>query len=92
VTAFDLQQAAVARGYRVNVAEPAATVCANLVGTGIFFDIYGPPMGRPGDNFIDAEFVAPDGIRFALSDKEAPNLFAFRSEDAPSPGIVRVRP
>ena len=86
VTAFDLQQAAVARGHRVNVAEPAATVCANLLGTGIF-STFMAGYGTAGDNFIDAEFVAPDGTRFALSDKEAPNLFAFRSEDAPSPGI-----
>jgi hypothetical protein len=86
ISAFELQTEAVRRGYRVNVAEPAALVCANVVGTGIF-STFMPSYGTAGDNFIDAEFVAPDGSPFALSDKAAPNLFAFRAADVGSPGV-----
>jgi FAD binding domain len=86
VSAFELQREAVARGYRVNVAEPAALVCANVVGTGIF-STFMAGYGTAADNFVDAEFVAADGTPFALSDPHAPNLFAFRQTDAPSPGI-----
>jgi FAD binding domain len=86
VSAFELQREAVARGYRVNVAEPAALVCANVVGTGIF-STFMAGYGTAADNFVDAEFVAADGTPFALSDPHAPNLFAFRQTDAESPGI-----
>ncbi|MFA6109133.1 MAG: FAD-binding oxidoreductase, partial [Candidatus Latescibacterota bacterium] len=86
VSAFDLQRAAVRRGYRVNVAEPAALVCSNLVGTGIF-STFMAGYGTAADNYIDAEFVAGDGTVFSLSEKSAPNLFAFRSADVESPGI-----
>jgi hypothetical protein len=86
VSAYDLQREAVRRGYRVNVAEPAALVCSNLVGTGIF-STFMAAYGTAADNFVDAEFVAPDGSQFALSERNAPNLFAFRSADVASPGI-----
>jgi hypothetical protein len=86
IAAFDLQREAVRRGYRVNVAEPAALVCSNIVGTGIF-STFMAGYGTAADNFIDAEFVAPDGSQFALSEKRAPNLFAFRAADMESPGI-----
>jgi UDP-N-acetylenolpyruvoylglucosamine reductase len=86
VSAFDLQREAVGRGYRVNVAEPAALVCANVVGTGIF-STFMAGYGTAADNFVDAEFVAADGTQFSLSDPHAPNLFAFRATDVESPGI-----
>ncbi len=86
VSAFELQREAVRRGYRVNLAEPAALVCSNLVGTGIF-STFMAAYGTAADNLVDAEFVAGDGTVFSLSEKGAPNLFAFRSADVPSPGI-----
>jgi UDP-N-acetylenolpyruvoylglucosamine reductase len=86
ISAFELQREAVRRGYRVNVAEPAALVCSNVVGTGIF-STFMAAYGTAADNFVDAKFVAPDGKEFSLSDKTAPNLFAFRSADVESPGI-----
>ena len=86
VAAFDLQKAAVARGFRVNVAEPAALVCANIMCSGIF-STFSASYGTAADNYIDAEFVGHDGEVFRLSDKSAPNLFAFSKEDASIPGI-----
>jgi len=86
VSAFDAQSEAFRRGYRVNVAEPAALVCANVVCSGIF-STFMPAYGVAADNFVDAEFVARDGSVFSLSDKNAPNLFAFRHADEECPGI-----
>jgi FAD/FMN-containing dehydrogenase len=77
ISAFELQREAVRRDCRVNVAEPAALVCSNIIGTGIF-STFMAGHGTAADSFIDAGFVAPDGSRFALSEKHAPNLFAFR--------------
>lgn len=96
VAAFDLQKAAVKRGFRVNVAEPAALVCANIMCSGIF-SIFSASYGTAADNYIDAEFVGRDGNVFRLSDKAAPNLFAFRKEDSSVPGIctsayIRLHP
>jgi len=96
VAAFDLQKAALERGLRVNVAEPAALVCANIMCSGIF-STFSASYGTAADNYIDAEFVGPDGSVFRLSDPAAPNLFGFRREDAPLPGIctsasVRLHP
>ena len=62
VAAFDLQKAAVERGFRVNVAEPAALVCANIMCSGIF-STFSASYGTAADNYIDAEFVGPDGER-----------------------------
>ncbi len=86
VSAFGAQREAVRRGYRVNVAEPAALVCANVVCSGIF-STFMPAYGTAADNFVDADFVARDGSLFSLSDKNAANLFAFRQADQESPGI-----
>ncbi len=86
VAAFDLQKAVVARGYRVNVAEPSALVCANIMCSGIF-STFSASYGTAADNYVDAEFVGPDGGVFRLSDPAAPNLFGFRREDAALPGI-----
>jgi len=69
----------------VNVAEPAALVCANIM-----CSEYSPPSRRatapPPTILSMAEFVGPDGGCFRLSDPAAPNLFGFRREDAPLPG------
>jgi len=86
VAAFDLQREAVKRGYRVNVAEPAALVCANMMCSGIF-STFLTGYGTAADNYVNAEFVAADGSFFSLSDKEAPNLFAFKQADQGLPGI-----
>jgi hypothetical protein len=96
VAAFDLQKAAVERGFRVNVAEPAALVCANIMCSGIF-SLFSSSYGTAADNYTDAEFVGRDGGVFRLSDKAAPNLFAFRKEDSTVPGIctcayIRLHP
>jgi hypothetical protein len=96
VAAFDLQKAAVQRGYRVNVAEPSAMVCANIMCSGIF-SLFSASYGIAADNYIDAEFVGHNGGVFRLSDKSAPNLFAFRKEGSAVPGIcssayIRLHP
>jgi hypothetical protein len=96
VAAFDLQKAAVQRGYRVNVAEPSALVCANIMCSGIF-SLFSASYGTAADNYTDAEFVGRSGEVFRLNDKSAPNLFAFRREDSAIPGIcssasVRLHP
>lgn len=86
VPAFELQREAVKRGYRVNVAEPAAMVCANVVCSGIF-STFMPAYGTAADNVIDAEIVDKNGSIFSLGEKTAPNLFAFKQADVESPGI-----
>jgi len=96
VSAFELQKAAVKRGFRVNVAEPSALVCANIMCSGIF-SLFSASYGTAADNYIDAEFVGHDGEVFRLSDKSAPNLFAYKKEDSTVPGIcssasIRLHP
>ncbi len=86
VSAFDLQKDAVKRGFRVNVAEPSALICANIMCSGVF-STFSASYGTAADNYIDAEFVGHDGNVFLLSDKSAPNLFAFKKEDPQVPGI-----
>ncbi len=86
VTSFELQQEACRRGLRVNAAEPAATVCGNLVCTGTF-STWSNVYGTAADNFVDMEFVGRDGGVFRLNDKRAPNHFAFEHRGVPSPGI-----
>ena len=86
VTSFELQQEARRRGLRVNAAEPAATVCGNLVCTGTF-STWSNVYGTAADNFVDMEFVGRDGGVFRLNDKRAPNHFAFEHVVLPSPGI-----
>ncbi len=86
VTSFELQQEACRRGLRVNAAEPAATVCGNLVCTGTF-STWSNVYGTAADNFIDMEFVGRDGGIFRLNDKRAQNHFAFEHQVMPSPGI-----
>jgi hypothetical protein len=86
VTSFELQQEACRRGLRINAAEPAATVCGNLVCTGTF-STWSNVYGTAADNFIDMEFVDREGRFFHLNDKRAPNHFAFETRVMPSPGI-----
>jgi hypothetical protein len=86
VTSFELQQEACRRGLRVNAAEPAATVCGNIVCTGTF-STWSNVYGTAADNFVDMEFVGRDGRIFRLNDKRGPNHFAFEHRVAPSPGV-----
>lgn len=96
VAAFDLQKAAMVRGFRVNVAEPAALVCANIMCSGIF-STFSASYGTAADNYIDAEFVDHNGDVFRLNDRFAPNLFAFQKEGSALPAIcsaahIRLHP
>ncbi len=96
VTSYDLQREVSRRGLRINSAEPAATVCGNIICSGTFSPWINA-YGTAADNVVDAEFVGPDGGRFRLGEKTAPNLFAFTPGDAPSPGVcikafVRLHP
>ena len=86
VSAFELQRAAYERGYRVNVAEPAALVCASIICSGIL-SLFATAYGTSADNVIDAQFVERGGRVFSLNQKDAPNLFAFSCTEQPSPGI-----
>jgi hypothetical protein len=86
VAAFELQQEAVKRGFRVNVAEPAALVCANVMCSGIF-SLFSATYGTAAENYVDAEFIARDGTGFTLNQKTAPNVFAFANSGAAIPGI-----
>jgi hypothetical protein len=96
VTSFELQQEAYKRGFRVNTAEPAATVCGNIVCTGTF-STWSNVYGTAADNFIDMEFVNRLGKIFHLNDKNIPNYFAFERNVLPSPGactraVVKLHP
>jgi hypothetical protein len=86
VSAFDLQREALKRGFRVNVAEPAAKVLGSLTCSGIL-SLFSTAYGTSADNFIDAEFVRTDGSCFSMNDNDAPNLFAFHKAGQDTPGI-----
>jgi hypothetical protein len=86
VTSFDLQQEAWRRGFRVNAAEPAATVCGNIVCTGTF-STWASTYGTGADNFIDMEFVDRKGEVFRVNSKGAPNVLAFENRMMQSPGV-----
>ncbi len=86
VTSFELQREAARRGFRVNAAEPAATVCGNIVCTGTFSP-WSNVYGTASDGFVDMEFVGRDGKIFRLNDKSAPNVYAFEHAVIPSPGV-----
>lgn len=86
VTSFELQKEAHERGFRVNAAEPAATVCGNIVCTGTF-STWSNVYGTAADGFIDMEFVDRKGRIFHLNDKNAPNVYAFDHAMIPSPGV-----
>jgi hypothetical protein len=86
VTSFDLQREVYQRGFRVNTAEPAATVCGNIVCTGTFSP-WSNAYGTAADGFVDMEFVDRRGKVFHLNDKHAPNVYAFEHAMIPSPGV-----
>jgi hypothetical protein len=96
VTSFELQQEVVKQGFRVNTAEPAATVCGNIICTGLF-STWSNVYGMNADTFVDMEFVGFDGNIFQLNEPTAPNAFCFENKLTPSPGIctqahVRLHP
>jgi hypothetical protein len=86
VSAFELQQAASRHGFRVNVAEPAALVCANVMCSGIF-STFSAAYGTNADNIVTARFIGRDGGTFSLHERTAPNLYGYRKEDTGLPGI-----
>jgi hypothetical protein len=86
VTSFELQQEVSRHGLRVNAAEPAATVCGNIVCTGTF-STWSHAYGTAADGFVDLEFVDSRGEVFSLSEKRAPNVYAFENAVIPAPGI-----
>lgn len=93
VTSFELQKAVTQQGYRINTAEPAATVCANIVCTGLF-STWANAYGVGADHIVDMTFVDRHGNVFRINDKNAPNVFGFEQAVLPSPGIcteARVR-
>ncbi len=97
IAAFDLQKQAQERGYRINAAEPAALVCANIMCSGIM-STFSTTYGINADNFVDAEFVNHDGSFFNLNDISSPNLYSYKNlEHKNSPGIcvsadIRLHP
>jgi hypothetical protein len=97
VAAFDLQQQARKRGFRINAAEPAALVCANIMCSGIM-STFSTTYGINADNFIDAEFVDKDGSLFSLNNISSPNLYSYKNlQHSTSPGIcvsasIRLHP
>jgi hypothetical protein len=86
-TSFDVQREVYKHGFRVNVAEPAATLCGNIICTGIF-STWSNAYGVAADNLINAEFVDSRGNVFELADENAPNLFAFRDQIMPPPPAI----
>jgi hypothetical protein len=86
VTSYELQKEAVKRGFRINAAEPAAMVCANIICSGIF-SLFSASYGINADNFVTAEFVGLDGEVFSLHNHNSPNIFAYKKEDSAIPGI-----
>ena len=97
VAAFDLQKQAQKRGYRINAGEPAALVCANIMGSGIM-STFSTTYGINADNFINAEFVDHTGSFFNLNETFSPNLYSYKNlEHKNSPGIcvsadIRLHP
>jgi UDP-N-acetylenolpyruvoylglucosamine reductase len=97
VTAFELQQEAVKRGFRISTGEPAAMICSNIMGSGVM-STFSTTYGINGDNFIDAEFVSNKGEVFHLNESTAPNLYSYKDLHHPdSPGIctsanIRLHP
>jgi hypothetical protein len=86
VTSFELQREALKQGVRVNAAEPAATVCGNIICTGTF-STWASSYGTTADNFVDMEFVGPDGHVFRMNDRAAPNYFGIGTGAPAPPGV-----
>jgi hypothetical protein len=97
VAAFDLQKQAQKRGYRINAAEPAALICANIMCSGIM-STFSTTYGINADNFVDADFIDKEGSFFSLNDTTSPNLYSYKNlEHKTSPGIcvsasIRLHP
>lgn len=97
VAAFDLQKLAQEKGYRINAAEPAALLCANIMCSGIM-STFSTTYGINADNFTDAEFVDKEGSFFNLNDISSPNLYSYKNlQHNDSPGIcvsasIRLHP
>jgi len=89
VCAFDLQKKVYGHGLRVNVAEPSALVCANIMCSGIF-SLFSNAYGIAADNYVFAEFVDSKGNIFESNKRTAPNILAFHHEEMPSPGICTM--
>jgi hypothetical protein len=86
VTSFELQSLASSHNLRANTAEPAATVCGNIICTGLF-STWGAAYGTFADNFIDMELVDSEGRIFHLSDPSSPNLYAYKHSPQSPPAI-----
>jgi hypothetical protein len=98
VTAFELQREAAARGFRVNVAEPAATVIGNIICTGMF-STWSASYGMGADHVIDMEFIGRKGERFRMTDpsNDGTEVLAYRHRVGQVPGVctramVRLQP
>jgi hypothetical protein len=75
VIAIELQKAADAYKMRACVAEPAASVCANIASFGII-STWMNAYGWESDLFINAEYVTEEGTLAKLSDVDIPNPYA----------------
>jgi hypothetical protein len=82
VSAYELQREVHKHNLRVNVAEPSALVCANIMCSGIFSN-FSHSYGTLADNYVDGEFIDMDGNLFRLNDINSPNLFSYKKEEAP---------
>lgn len=86
VTAFELQSEAALGNLRFNAAEPAATVCGNIICTGLF-TTWGSTYGTFADNIIDMELVDDRGRIVFLSAPDGPNRYAYQHRVMSPPGI-----
>jgi hypothetical protein len=98
VTSFELQSEAAKHGFRVNVAEPAATVIGNILCTGLF-STWSAAYGMGADHVLDMEFIDPNGKRLRLSDPDGPGTkrMAYRHGVQTGDGVctrasVRLHP
>lgn len=96
VTSFELQKKAMQEGFRANAAEPAATVCGNIICTGMF-STWAASYGLAADNLIDMEFVGSKGQVFRFGENSAGNLLTYKHGTFPAPGVctratVRLHP
>ncbi len=96
ISSYELQQAAVSRGFRVLAAEPSALYCANILCSGLF-SLFSSSYGLGTDNLIDAEFVSMDGEVFTLSQRESPNLYGFSKSEPPvqeicTQAVIKLHP
>lgn len=97
VTAFELQREAARRGFRVNAAEPAATVIGNIVCTGLF-STWSAAYGMGADHVLDMEFVDRSGNISRLADHgPGSQLLAYRHTARQAAGVctrasIRLQP